>query len=588
MKSITEKVKDIVDVRPFTSLPDFAADPAMTLAGYHFTDITADLMAKWIDRVSTVKPGQGAALALAGFRGVGKSHFIAVVAAVVSRPELRGRIADQHVLSTAERLPRRHAPVAFVRRGTGSSLNDELQQAVAQMLNVEPSPRSDSIYEVLQKASVHAGDSPLVLLVDTAPGRDARVDRDDGHVLSEIAEAAKTLGIFVGVALDDDISGADGPNSSIAGNYNIDYLDQEHLYKIVDSHIFSKHQQMLPVLRDVYEYYREVLPGFRWSEQRFSSLYPLHPATLEIAPLIRLYIHDFALLGFASEAGERILGRPANSLIGLDEVFDAVEKKLRGVPDLKESFAAFDKLDQEVVAKVPVQFRLPAKLILKGLLTLSLNGQGSTPSEIAASMMIFDEHGAGSATLDVAKLLDSFADALPDSVEKAEMENAEAKYCFKLASVEDVGDVLAEGIKNVSDDVVWSLLLRQTAEKISDLDISSEFGTHPTNCSVEWRGAIRRGEVVFGGGDNGNDGRCQAAVDWTVFVERENSGETGNDNSQVCQNMVWRLAELTADEKNTVRRHHLLQNNSEGREQFCEGFIKAAHVNSIAVVKMWE
>src|SRR5258708_2972538 len=103
MKSITEKVKDIVDVRSFTSLPDFAADPAMTLAGYHFTDITADLMAKWIDRVSTVKAGQGAALALAGFRGVGKSHFIAVVAAVVSRPELRGRIADQHVLSTAER-----------------------------------------------------------------------------------------------------------------------------------------------------------------------------------------------------------------------------------------------------------------------------------------------------------------------------------------------------------------------------------------------------------------------------------------------------------------------------------------------------
>ena len=82
---------------------------------------------------------------------------------------------------------------------------------------------------------------------------------------------------------------------------------------------------MLPLLHDIYNEFREVLPSFRWSEQRFSSLYPLHPVTLEIAPFVRLYVQDFALLGFASEAGAKILGRPANSLIGLDEVFDRVE-----------------------------------------------------------------------------------------------------------------------------------------------------------------------------------------------------------------------------------------------------------------------
>src|SRR4029079_8865890 len=121
-----------------------------------------------------------------------------------------------------------------------------------------------------------------------------------------------------------------------------DYLDQEHLFKIVDTHIFAKESSKIHVLRTVYEEWRRVLPGFRWSEQRFLSLYPMHPATLEIAPLIRLYIQDFALLGFAVEAGMRILGRPASSLIGLDEMFDGVEKKLRQVPELKEAFATFD------------------------------------------------------------------------------------------------------------------------------------------------------------------------------------------------------------------------------------------------------
>ena len=125
MKRVVEKVRDIVEVCPFTHLHDFAADPSLTLGGYHFTDITADLMAKWIDRIMSVKRGQGAALSLAGFRGVGKSHFLAVIAAIVSRPELRSRITDQHVASSADRLSRRHGAVVSVRRGSGMSLRSK-------------------------------------------------------------------------------------------------------------------------------------------------------------------------------------------------------------------------------------------------------------------------------------------------------------------------------------------------------------------------------------------------------------------------------------------------------------------------------
>ena len=417
MKRVVEKVKDIVEICPFTHLHDFSADPALTLAGYHFTDITADLMSKWVDRVAAVRAGQGGAFALAGFRGVGKSHFISVLAAIVSRPELRSRIRDQHVASSAERLSRRHGQVGFVRRGSGATLLEEVKTAVGDILETNPAELSDSLYGLLLKASEKAGDVPFVLLFDTAIGRDSRVSRDDGAMLSEIAEAAKALGIFVGVALDDDISGADGPNASISANFTIDYLDQEHLYKIVDSVIFTKYSQKRTVLHEIYEDYRSEMPAFRWSEQRFTSLYPLHPATVEIAPLIRLYIQDFGLLGFAAEAGVKILGRPANSLIGIDEVFDSVESKLRASSDLSEAFAGFDRLEREVVTKFPVQFRHPAKLILKGLFVLSLNGDGVSASEISASMMISDGQG-----LDITSLLDAFSEALPEAVAKVERE----------------------------------------------------------------------------------------------------------------------------------------------------------------------
>ncbi|MEO7539404.1 MAG: hypothetical protein ABIV21_05215 [Pyrinomonadaceae bacterium] len=588
MKRVVEKVKDIVDVRPFTHLNDFAADPILTLSGYHFTDITSDLMAKWIDRLADVRNGRGEALALAGFRGVGKSHFLAVIGALVSRPELRSGVTDPHVRSAVGRLSRRHNPVAFVRRGTCDTLLDELKQALAKVINCPPGTLPDSPEELLSKAAAHAGELPLVLLIDTELGRDARVSRDDGGVLSTIAALAHEMGIFVGVALDDDISGADGPNSSIASSFSIDYLDQEHLYKVVGANIFAKQSQMLPLLHDIYTDYRAALPGFRWSEQRFSSLYPLHPATIEIAPIIRLYIHDFALLGFAAEAGLKILGRPANSLIGLDEVFDGVESRLRNVAELDEAFVAFDKLQNEVIAKTPVHVRLPAKLILKGLFLLSLDGRGSTATDIAASMMIVEDQTASTRSLDVAKLLDSFSAALPDFVERTEGLDREVRYRFKLTSRLDSGDILAELAADVSDDVIWAALLRQTAEKFSDIEVTSDLGDHPTHCKVEWRGGVRRGSIVWAPPGVEDHSVEKGEYDWSVVVENSSEGEPSPHAEGYGHSIRWKIAPLTSEEKDTVRRHHLLQTSHEAREQLGDAVTTASHAHSIAVEKVWQ
>ena len=59
--------------------------------------------------------------------------------------------------------------------------------------------------------------------------------------------------------------------------------------------------------------------------------------------------------------------------------------------ELKEVFAAYDLLNTEVIGKIPVMQRLQAKLILKALLLLSLDGSGTSASEISAAMLIFDE-----------------------------------------------------------------------------------------------------------------------------------------------------------------------------------------------------
>lgn len=571
MKRLEEKVKDIVEVRPFSQLSDFGADPALTLSGYHFTDITSDLMGKWIERIGSLDRGVGMAAALAGFRGVGKSHFLATVAAILAKPELRTQISDEHVRSASDQLARRPYQLSYVRRGSGPTLLDELRSAVAACTGIAPEAAGTTVSEILHHASLHSGEQAFVLFFDTAAGRESRVARDDGPLLSEIAEVGKSMGMFVGVALDDDISGADGANASIARSFVIDYLDQEHLFKIVDTHIFAKASSKRQLLSEIYANWREVLPGFRWSEQRFFSLYPMHPATLEVAPLIRLYLQDFALLGFAAEAGMKILGRPANSLIGLDEMFDRVEARLRNVAALKEAFASFDNIDQTVIAKLAVTTRLTAKLILKGLFLLSLDGEGATPDEIAASMMIYSGDGVSA---DVTAVLKSFCEA-----GLAAEHDGKFRLGVSKARSSQEPSQLDVAAADVSDEAIWSLLLRHASEKFSDLESTGEFGQTPTICTVEWRGALRRGAIIWRNESSERVSNC----DWTISVDRRGGGARA-DTGQ----LLWRVGVLNEQDKATLRRCYVLRNNEPVREELGDALTTQVQISSIAAERIWQ
>ena len=590
MKRIQEKVKDLIEVRPYKILQDFIADPAQTLAAYHFTDVTSDLMAKWLDRIAAVEFQNGAAFALAGYRGVGKSHFLATLGAIVSHAELRSRVTDTHVAASAQRLKRSRYSVAYVRRGTHATLLEEIKAAIAVTLTIDAASLNDSLPDLLNSAVDKAGGLPFILSIDTAFERSSRVARDDGVLLGEIAEIAKTLNLFVAVALDDDIAGADGINAAIARNFSIDYLDQDHLYRIVDSHIFPKHRQTLPLLHDIYSNFREILPGFRWSEQRFTSLYPLHPVTLEVAPFVRLYAPEFALLGFASEAGSKILGRPANSLIALDEVFDNVENALRKVADLKEVFSTYDKFNAIVISQIPVMQRLQAKLVLKALFLLSLEGDGTTSGEISAAMLIYDETDPSRAVKLVEDLLEAFVTAFPDDIRRTTEEGREIRYSLKVSGKDNLNNLLTEAARSVAPVVIPKIFRRTAREHFSDWSLTDEkdaAATDWTDCQIVWRGGLRRGRL-FWNLENKLHRPPQAAgsdfVDWEVMI-----GNPSNEvnNSGEISKVYWQPAPLRRDEAETILRYYVLLTDMTLREQFGEQVRAAGHAHFLSVEKIW-
>lgn len=591
MRRIQEKVKDVVEVRPYENLHDYLSDPVQTLSAYHFTDATSEMMAKWLSKVADVQIENGAAIALAGYRGVGKSHFLATLGAIASNPELRSKVTDQHVLAGAQQLKRRRHPVIYVRRGTHETLLDELKAALAKELEIDKSNLENSLPDLLRTAAGKSPDLPFLIIIDTAGERIARVSRDDGPILGEMAKIAKNLNIFVAVALDDDISGADGVNAAIAQNYAIDFLDQEHLYRIVDTHIFPKHRQMQSVLHDIYSNFREVMPYFRWSEQRFSSLYPLHPIILENASFVRLYVPGFALLGFASEAGAKILGRPANSLIGLDEVFDMVENSLRKVEALTEAFQTYDHINIHVVTHIPVMQRLQAKLILKSLMLLSLDGDGTTAGEISAAMLIYDENEPRRAIKTVEDLLEAFASVLPEAITCTKEEGRDTRYSFKISGKDNLNIALTAAAKSVSPAIIPKILRRFAREKFIDwtLSASDEIETQNeawTDSYAVWRGGVRRGRLFW----NLENRPIESAsgnieyLDWEVII---NSSQNNDDNGGEIPRVYWKHAPLRKDEAETILRYYVLQTNTALAEEFADQITAAKHTHAVAVEKIW-
>src|SRR5688500_17572192 len=162
MKRTQDKIKDLVEPQSFEQIGNLAADPARALAAYRFTDMTSDMLARWIDALAELPRGQGAALALAGARGVGKSHTLSVFGALAGSERLRSGVADAHVSTSARRLTGRRYAVVRVERGSRVSLAEEMADAFAQVFGGDDAQWGHDPAGMLAVAASRALDETLV------------------------------------------------------------------------------------------------------------------------------------------------------------------------------------------------------------------------------------------------------------------------------------------------------------------------------------------------------------------------------------------------------------------------------------------
>ena len=501
MKRTQDKIKDLVEPQDFDDVRDFAADPARALAAYRFTDATSDLLARWLDVLADLPRGHGAAHALAGMRGVGKSHTLATFGALIAAAERpHTQITDAHVAASARRLTNRRHQVVRVGRGTRPTLRDELVEAFIAAYGGSAADWAGDPAAWLAQAAARSSRTPatLVILVDTAFGREARVKRDDGPLLSELAVAARDANAFVALALDDDIAGAEGVNVALARTFQIDYLEPEHLYHVANIYVLRKNAPARDALHEIYLSLRQSVPNFNWSEPRFAALYPVHPLVADTSSSVRLYAPTFAFLPFAASAARNAVNRPALSLILLDEVFDHSEDDLRRSDDLRDAFRVYDELATKAVAQFPAMQRLQVRLVLKSLFVLSLDGRGATARDLCAALLFQDEQSQEAAIERVEETLKRLSELAPQRGLAAHAAGEELRYRFQVSAAADFDDALAASSESPAiDDKAIAALLRTLARaRFEDWPFTDEQEPAHADVEVMWRGSARIGRLT--------------------------------------------------------------------------------------------
>ncbi|MGB7926093.1 MAG: hypothetical protein WCF57_22830, partial [Pyrinomonadaceae bacterium] len=504
-----------------------------------------------------------------------KSHTLAAFGALAALPDIRSTVGDAHVATSARRLLNRRYTVARVERGTRQTLLEEVRAAFAAAFGNDEAEWTGEPAQMLAIAASRLTDTPLVLIIDTAFGREARVKRDDGPVLSELAAATAQANAFVALALDDDIQGADGANVALAGTYQIDYLDPEHLYRIADVHLFQKNAQARAALHDIYTSLRTSVPGFNWSEPRFASVYPVHPLVADVAAAVRLYAPGFAFLPFAAAASLRAVNRPAASLIALDEVFDRAEYDMRKAEELKDAFVVYDQLATETVTQFPIMQRLQAKLILKGLFILSLDGRGASASDLGAAMLIYDEAQPAASVERIEGILARFNEAAPDALRRSE-DGGEARYCFSIGASAAFEAALDAAAGEIADDdpAIGELLRTVARARFEDWPFAeTETGEREALSAdfiIMWRGMGRRGRLTwqaFNDRLNPPASNIDATLyDWEIVIltpgllRDEPSAQPSLEHlvdsvrADAPRFAAWRPAAMTIEESKNLRR----------------------------------
>jgi hypothetical protein len=564
-------VKAYVELQSYNEITSFA-EAERVVSSYVVTPAIGALAARLLTDLAAPRGANTATplpalQIITGQRGIGKSHFLAFLRALISVKALRGMIADSQLLNAIERFGNRMVTTIEINFDgyEHEPFAARLRQSLCQTLKHaayfddekwEAAIKGEQVFE--QALGALPLGSQLILFIDSLPQRwrlAPEMVEADLDWLALIARQADALPLRAVIVRDEEAGEIESEDSAVYS------LPPDSLQEVIARRVLRQTPAQMRELEDLYHELNQLLPGYSWPQEEFARCYPLHPLIYESAAAFRAAAQSFSLPNFVATAVTRVLNRPATSLVTPDEVFDRYEYEMRKNTALAPTLKLYDQLVSQAVNKLSVGERLWAKLTLKSLFTFSLLGQPASARQIAQAQMLTDESNPNAAYERVAKILDHFATTCPETMF---IKGGGSDCSYILASVNQAtGSALerqlteAARTMDADDPRLTELLLTVGLSWFDDLRplLEEVSPSSPLPKSLpqtfRWRGSQRSIEVCL-------DGQELTEAQWRLFVaplsesqraEDENSAVSPQSSAFTTQldeyTVIWYTAEVT-------------------------------------------
>ena len=556
------QVKAYVELQNYNEITSFA-EAERVVSSYFVTSGVGTLAARLLTDLAAPR-GANASTELpslqiiTGQRGVGKSHLLAFLRALINVKALRGMVTDANLLKALGLYGDRMTTTieinfaGFEREPFAHRLRQVLGETIKHPTYFDDERWAAAVTgeQVFEQAlsSLPLG-SQIILFIDNLPNRwrvAPETVESDLDWLALIARQANALPLRAVIIRDEDAGQIESGDAAV---YN---LPPDHLQEVIARSVLRKTPAQLRELDDLYGELCQLLPGYSWSKEEFAQCYPLHPLIYESAPAFRAAAQSFSLPNFVATSVTRVLSRPATSLVTPDEVFDRHEYEFRKNKQLAPTLKLYDQIITTAISKLPLSERLWAKLALKSLFAFSLIGQPANAYQIAQAQMLTEEGNPMAAYGRVAEILSYFAKMCPEAVF---IKGTGTDCSYLLASVHQVVGSsierqLTDAVRDMAaDDArLTELLLTVGLGLFADLQAVTE-EVSPTSPlppylpqTFTWRGSQRSIEVCLGG-----QGLTESQ--WRLFVaplsevpSEEVEGEPQLDEYTV----IWRPATINS------------------------------------------
>ena len=359
---------------------------------------------------------------ITGQRGVGKSHLLAFLKAIIGNKNHRSLIADSNILNAIGYFGDKPLTTieinfaGFEHEPFEARLRAALCTTLKQASYFDDEKWAAAIEgeQVFEQA---LGALPLgaqiILFVDNLSHRwrvAPQQAESDLDWLALLARQSVSLPLRALVVRDEEGAGSDGSNPTTYA------IPVDQINQIISRKVLRKTPQQSKELEEVHNAILQLLPTFSHSSTELAASYPIHPVISELSGYFRQAAQSFSLPSFAAASAGRVMSRPATSLVTPDEIFDKYEYEFRKYEPMAADFKLYDQIISSAISKLPVSERLWAKLVLKTFFLFSIAGKPATAQQLTNAQMLYIEGSPLDGYEKVSRILETFVQYCPEAI----------------------------------------------------------------------------------------------------------------------------------------------------------------------------